>query len=92
MNRNLDGVYFRVKRNEKWENICFSDLTEDEMKEVMTGRSKEWLKSLCIILGQVIRRIAINLILSVEGRKRVNEILFVFFPRYSDLVGYEWKC
>ena len=27
---NLDGVYFRVKRNGKWDNICFSDLTEDE--------------------------------------------------------------
>ena len=69
MNRNLDGVYFRIKRNEKWENICFSDLTGDEMKEVMAGRSEEWLKNLCIILGQVIRRIGdqFDIVCGVEG-------------------------
>ena len=46
MNRNLDGVYFRVKRGNKYESICFSDLTEVEQDEVMTGRSEEWLKSM----------------------------------------------
>lgn len=28
MQRNLDGVYFRVERDGKWQNICFSDLTK----------------------------------------------------------------
>ena len=55
--RNLDGVYFRIERNGKWENICFSDLTENEMKHVMKDRDEEWLKSLCMILGKTIRRI-----------------------------------
>lgn len=55
--RNLDGVYFRVKRNDKWQNICFSDLTEDEMKEVLSNRNEHWLKELCIILGSIIRGI-----------------------------------
>lgn len=55
--RNLDGVYFRVKRNDKWQSICFSDLTEDEMKEILKGRCEEWLSSLCIRLGKVIRDI-----------------------------------
>ena len=54
---NIDGVYFRIKRNEKWENICFSDLTKDEMYEVMEGRSESWLKSLCEILGNTIHNI-----------------------------------
>lgn len=31
MDRKLDGVYFRIKRNDKWENVCFSDLTEEDM-------------------------------------------------------------
>lgn len=27
--RNLDGIYFRVQRNNKLQFICFSDLTEE---------------------------------------------------------------
>ena len=55
--RNLDGVYFRVKRDGKWDNICFSDLTDDERNEVMNGRDIEWFKSLCCILANTIRDI-----------------------------------
>lgn len=57
MNRELDGVYFRVKRNDKYDNVCFSDMTEEEMKNVLQGRDTEWLKSLCIILGKKIKEI-----------------------------------
>lgn len=57
MNRELDGVYFRVKRNDKYDNICFSDMTEEEMKDVLQGRDPEWLKSLCIILGKRLKEI-----------------------------------
>lgn len=55
MDRNLDGIYFRVQRNGKWDNVCFSDLTEKQMDSVMKGKSEEWLKSLCKILGETIR-------------------------------------
>ena len=44
--RNLDGAYFRVERDGKWENICFSDLTEDERGKVMAGKGEPWLISL----------------------------------------------
>ena len=57
MNRELDGVYFRIKRNDKWDNICFSDLTEKEMNEVLKDKDAEWLKRLCIILGKTLREI-----------------------------------
>ena len=57
MNRELDGVYFRIKRNDKWDNICFSDLTEEEMNEVIKDKDIEWLKSLCIILGKTLKEI-----------------------------------
>lgn len=42
--RELDGVYFRVKRGKHWESICFSDLTDEEMDRVLEGHSVEWLK------------------------------------------------
>ena len=57
MDRNLDGIYFRVQRDEKWENACFSDLTQEEMERVMENRDVDWLKSMCIQLGKTIRRI-----------------------------------
>ena len=66
MNRNLDGVYFRIKRDEKWQNICFSDLTEEEMDEVMEGRPIEWHKSMCRILGKTIKNIGDQLDLVLD--------------------------
>lgn len=53
MRRNLDGAYFRIRK----ENICFSDLTHDQMYEVMEGRSEEWLKSMCEHLATTIKNI-----------------------------------
>ena len=53
MNRALDGVYFRIGK----ENICFSDLTEEQQDEVMKNRSEEWLKSLCKILAKTLKDI-----------------------------------
>lgn len=66
MDRNLDGYYFRVKRNDKWGNVCWSDMTDEERDEMMQGRSEEWLKSLCKGLGQVIRKIGDDLDLITE--------------------------
>ena len=55
--RDLDGSYFRVKRNGKWKNISFSDLTESEMYEVIDSKGMMWLKNMCVFLGQTIRKI-----------------------------------
>ena len=33
--RELCGIYFRVKRNGKYENICFTDMTEIEQKRAI---------------------------------------------------------
>ena len=46
MKRDLDGCYFRVKRDGKWGNACFSDLTPEEREEIIGNRSAEWWKSL----------------------------------------------
>lgn len=52
----LDGIYFRVCRNESWQSVCFSDLTEEEQDSVMVGRDVTWLKSLCKILANQFRQ------------------------------------
>ena len=66
MNRNLDRYYFRVKRDGKWDNICWSDMTDEERDEQMTNRSEEWLKSLCKGLGNVIHKIGEDLDIACE--------------------------
>lgn len=53
--RELDGVYFRVQRDGKWNNICFSDLTDGEKQNVLDGKTDEWLRSMCVMLSNVIR-------------------------------------
>ena len=55
--RALDGVFFRVKRNDQWRNICFSDLTDSERTEMTKDRSIEWMTGLAFRLADVIRKI-----------------------------------
>lgn len=64
--KNLDGVYFRVNRDGKWDDICFSDLTKEERNEVMENRDIEWLKSMCQILADTIAGIGEQLAISCE--------------------------
>lgn len=64
--RNLDGIYFRIKKNGKWDNVCFSDLTQDEREEVMKNKDVDWLKSMCIQLARTIRKIGDEFDLIVE--------------------------
>lgn len=66
MDRNLDGIYFRVKREEKWQNVCFSDLSDTEMEDVLKDRTEEWLKNMCKILGRTIKYIGDELDITME--------------------------
>lgn len=57
--RNLSGIYFRSKNvlTEKYENVVFEDLSEDEQDKMMEGRSEEWLRSLVKQLANTINDI-----------------------------------
>lgn len=69
MNRNLDGVYFRVKRDDKWQNICFTDLTEDEREVLFEGdnpKSALWWKSMAYHLADRLKQIGDELDLICE--------------------------
>lgn len=58
MNRKMDGFYFRVERDGKWDNICFTDMTVEEINEIIGERDKDWWKSLALGLKQVINHVA----------------------------------
>lgn len=32
---NMDGIYYRVKRDDEYQSVCFSDLTPKEVDEVI---------------------------------------------------------
>ena len=40
MQRNLDGIYFRVKRDGKWCNVCYSDMEQAERNEIARKRAE----------------------------------------------------
>ena len=58
--RNLDGVYFRIKRNNEYKKICFSVRTDSEMDEVLKDKEDNWLRELCKILGNSLRELGDN--------------------------------
>lgn len=57
--RNLDGCYFRVKRDGEWQSICFSDLSESERSTLFDDSNKtaEWWQSLAYHLADCLRRV-----------------------------------
>jgi hypothetical protein len=52
--RELDGAYFRVERDGKAEDICFSDLTEQEMFKVIEKWDIIGLRRMCVLLGETL--------------------------------------
>ena len=58
MKRELCGIYFRVKRNGHYENVCFTDMTEQEITDVIKDQSADWWKSVAMRLKDVINEIA----------------------------------
>jgi hypothetical protein len=55
--RNLDGCYFRVRRGDKYEDLCFTDLTRDEQEELLKDKSAEFIVGLTLHLAKIIRQI-----------------------------------
>lgn len=57
--RNLDGIYFRVERDGKWENVCYSDMEQAERDEIARKRAEHatieeqvtWWRSMADLLA-----------------------------------------
>jgi hypothetical protein len=55
--RGLDSMYFRVERDGKWRDLCFTDLTSEEQKNVLESFDKEALIRTCLILADTVRAV-----------------------------------
>ncbi len=57
MNRNLDGIYLRIKRGEKYEAVCLSDMTKEELEANLREDKGAWLKGAVIHLALTLHEI-----------------------------------
>lgn len=57
MKRNLDGYFMLIKRGDKFESVCLSDMTKEELEDVLATKSAETLRFLVIHLATVIHEI-----------------------------------
>ena len=51
----MDGMYFRVKRDEKYTNVCLSDMTSAERANILSGRESGELVRIIDHLVSIIR-------------------------------------
>ena len=67
--RNLDGVYFRVKTQNGYENICWSDLTEEQMREILNTKDRDYIVELAITIGLSLRAMGdqMDIVAQYEG-------------------------
>lgn len=57
LERNLDGIYFRIKRDDKWMNLCFTDLTEEEREKVLKDKSQDFVLQLALAMAKRLREV-----------------------------------
>ena len=57
MNRKLDGIFLRIKGNDKWQAVCLSDMTKEELEENLDAGRGEWLKGAVIHLALTLHAI-----------------------------------
>ena len=53
--KNLDGSYFRVLRNGKFVERCFTDMTMEEQDDYLETLDKEHLKAMVKTFGNALR-------------------------------------
>ena len=69
--RELCGIYFRVERNGKFEDVCFTDMTEMEQKRVIDDFSPEALRNMCMVLAGVVRNLGDMFDISAEKGEEI---------------------
>lgn len=52
--RNLDGIYVMINRDNESQPVCLSDMTRDELEEFLPEKSPEWLMGAVIHLAQTL--------------------------------------
>ena len=67
--RHLDGIYLRIQRDGKWQAICLSDMTKEELEINLDASRGEWLKGAVIHLAQTLQEIGEYLNIERKGEQ-----------------------
>lgn len=57
MQRNLDGIFYRVNRCGEWKNICYSDMTQTERELTIINQNKDYWKKTAEHLADCLKAI-----------------------------------
>lgn len=71
---NMDGMYFRVERNGKFENVCLSDMTNEERLKKMDWWNADNMKSVINFLCETLREIGDTYGFIASDPERMNEV------------------
>lgn len=52
--KKLDGIYYEMRDVDGWLKTAFEDMSDEEMDMIFEGKSDEWLKTMCKILGHAL--------------------------------------
>ncbi|MEM3541201.1 MAG: hypothetical protein QXF86_03225 [Candidatus Bilamarchaeaceae archaeon] len=63
----MTGIYVRVERNGKWENLEIEELTHEELKEFLKTKNSEWKDNLLELLLEYLHELSL-----LEGQKNRN--------------------
>lgn len=55
--KELDDIYYRVKRDNQYVNICLSDLTQEEREEILSKKPVEYLYAIIEVLISRLREL-----------------------------------
>lgn len=65
--RGLDGFYWRVKRDGRYESLCFTDLTEEEQKEFCKGWTIDGWRRFGLAMAKTVRLMGDTFGIKAEG-------------------------
>lgn len=68
-NYNLDGIYLRIKRGEKYEDVCLSDTTQLEREEILHDRPQDWYITAINHLCETLQKLGEQFNLSGETKE-----------------------
>ena len=64
--RNLDGIYYRIKREGEYKSVCFTDMTKEEQIAILENFDREYLINFCLILAEQYRELGDELDIKCE--------------------------
>lgn len=72
--RNLDGIYYRVERNGKFINRCFSDLNSEEQDKFIDGYNDEQLMRLSEHINSCTVELIKDVMMSISTKQKKQSV------------------